>query len=642
MKNGITFISKTLIAIILFTTITLAQNSALYIPRDIVKAYEKGTRSYDGKPGNNYWINHADYKIQAEVFPKDRIVKGTEQITYYNESPDTLRQLSFRLYQDIMKKGNSRDERISPNDETDGVKIDTIIVNGKGIELRSNEKFRGSTFRTATNLYLRNLPQVIAPKKSLSIVVAWSVVIPKETRIRMGAYNDSTLYVAYWYPQVAVYDDVEGWDRVDYGGSVEFYNDFNNFDLEITVPKNYLVWGTGVYKNLKDVVKPEIYERYKEALESDGVIRIVNDEDLKKGATLGGEKVVWKLKAEHVPDVSFATSSGYIWDGISAVVDANGRRVLTDAVYQSKIKAFEDVAAFAKQTVETLSTKLPGVPFPYPKITIFNGEQSYGGGMEIPMMCNNGAYPNKAGQAGVTMHEIAHTYFPFYMGINERKYAWMDEGWATFFTSEQLQNLMPEADELTGNIIGIGRMMGVEGDLPAITPSVIARGGQLLGFTSYTKASIAYHLLKDALGDELFKKCLQEYINRWNGKHPLPWDFFFTFNDVAKENLSWFWNPWFFDRGYPDIAVKNVKVKSGNAEIIVEKIGNVPVPIDLKITFRDSTTENVYRNTASWKTGNKEVKINFKTKKEIQKVELNTKTVPDANDKNNVFEVKKK
>ncbi|MCL6100801.1 MAG: M1 family metallopeptidase [Bacteroidetes bacterium] len=626
------------VAVLIFTQMASAQSSKLYIPRDILKAYEKGTRSYDGKPGPNYWINHTDYNIQAEVFPKEHKVEGHEFVAFYNESPDTLKQLVIRLYQDIMRKGNIHDFPINPADETDGVKIDTLLIDGVGFDINK----RGNTYRTSTNLVLRNIPRLVAPKSSIKLEVKWSVIIPKETRIRMGAYNDSTLYVAYWYPQVAVYDDVDGWDRYDYTGAVEFYDDFNNFNLEITVPKNYLVWGTGLYQNLQDVVKPEIYSRYKEAWESAGVVRIVGEDNLKNGTTLGGDKVVWKLKAEHVPDVSFATSSGYIWDGISAVVDANGRRVLTDAVYPRTQKAFEDVAGYAKGTVETLSKNLPGVPFPYPKITSFNGEQSHGGGMEIPMMCNDGIYPTKAGQAGVTMHEIAHTYFPFYMGINERKYAWMDEGWATFFTSAQLNKLIADADEYTGNIIGVGRLMGREADLPTITPSVIARGGQLLGFTSYMKASVSYSMLKNALGNELFKKCLDEYMSRWNGKHPLPWDFFFTFNDVAKQDLSWFWNPWYFDRGFPDLAVKNVKVKLGKAIVTVEKVGNVPVPIDLIVTYADSTTENVSKNITVWKAGAKEVKVDFKPKKKITKVELNTKTVPDANEKNNVFEMKKK
>jgi hypothetical protein len=625
-----------LIALISISTVT-AQNSKIFVPKNLLKVYEKGTRSYDGKPGPNYWINHADYKIQAQAFPKERVVRGHETITYFNESPDSLMQLVFRLYQDVMKKGNSRDFRVDQSDLTDGVKIDTLIIGGEGLSFNDRMK----VFRNGTNFTVRGLKKPVAPKSSINIEVSWSVIIPKETRQRMGAYNDSTLYVAYWYPQVAVYDDIDGWDRINYGGDVEFYNDINNYELEITVPKNYLVWGTGVYQNLDQVVKPEIASRYKEALESDGVIRIVGEEDLKKGTTIGGDKVTWKLKAEHVSDVSFAVSNGYIWDGLSAVIDANGKRALTDAVYPPQQKAFENVAGYAKLTLETLSSKLPGVPYPFPKMTVFSGEQKYGGGMEMPMMCNNGIYPNKEGQAGVTLHEIAHTYFPFYMGTNERKYAWMDEGWATFFTSAQVSDLEPTANEYIDNIQSVSQRMGNEWDTPAITPSLAARG-QMYGFTEYPKASVSYFMLKDALGDELFKKCLHEYMSRWNGKHPIPWDFFFTFNDVAQQDLSWFWNPWYFDHGYPDLAVKDVKTKKDNTVITVEKVGSVPVSIDLIITYADNSTEKIHKSVSVWKNGNQDADIELKTAKEISKVEINEDFVPDTNKKNNLYEVKKK
>lgn len=635
MKKTLKQICSSAVAIfILFSAATFAQKPSLYIPRNIVKAYENGTRSYEGKPGANYWVNHTDYKIQAEVFPKEHTVQGSAQITYYNQSPDTLRQITLRLYQDINKKGSARESQMSPNDETDGVEIDTLIVNGKGIDTKA----RGGVFRRGTNMMIF-LPEKMMPNSSINLEVKWSVIIPKETRMRMGAYNDSTLYVAYWYPQVAVYDDVDGWDRFNYTGEVEFYNDQNNYDLEITVPANYLVWGTGAYQNLQEILKPEIYARYKEALESDGVIRIVSEEDLKNGPTQKNERTTWKLKAENVSDVSFATTNGYVWDGISAVVDASGRRVLTDAVYPTKSKSWEEVAYYAKLSVENLSKQWPGVPFPYFKITVFNGETMGGGGMEMPMMCNNGMGRTPASQAGVTLHEIAHNYFPFYMGTNERKYAWMDEGWATFFTSSMLKDIVPGADEFTGNVIQLGRGMGTELDLPMITPSVT--GGPMLNFNSYTKASVSYYVLRDLLGDELFAKALHEYMNRWHGKHPLPWDFFFTFNDVAKEDLSWFWNAWYFDRGFPDLAVKSVKSKGGNTDIVVEKIGNVPVPVDLIVTYTDKSTENIHKSASVWKTGNKETKINLKTKKEIQKIELDSKLVPDADQNNNVFEVNK-
>lgn len=626
----------TLTLILLFAcTQLIAQHNSLYMPPNIKKAYEKGTRSFDGTPGKNYWVNKTDYKIKAEVFPKERLIKGTANMKFYNNSPDSLSSIVIRLYQDIMKMGMSRDYAVNPADINKGIILDTVIINGSGIDLNS----RAKSSRNGTNLFLRELSPKIYSNTFADIEIRWSVTIPKESRIRMGAYNDSTLYVAYWYPQIAVYDDIDGWDRQDYAGAVEFYNDINNFEVEITAPKNFIVWGTGLYENLDEVLKPHIIERYNEARESDGLIRIINEEDLKVGATLDKEKLIWKLKADNVPDFTFALSSGYIWDGISAEIDDKGARVLTDAVYSPMAEGFANTAIHAKASVEYLSKEMPAVPFPYPKITTFNGEQGFGGGMEAPMMTNNGVYPTESGQLGVTLHEIAHTYFPFYMGTNERKYAWMDEGWATYITYDLVVKTFPEVDELTANISNMGREMGSERDMPIYSLSYATRGGSLT-FSSYIKSSVAYYFLREALGHDLFLKALHEYINRWNGKHPIPYDFFFTFNDIAKEDLSWFWNPWFMNKHFPDLAIKSVRQKGNKSEIIVENIGGVPVPVDLIVTYSDKSSEAIKHTISVWKKGHKEFKLEFSSSKKISKVEVDTKKVPDADKSNNYIELK--
>jgi hypothetical protein len=632
MKAGI---FTTMVVLIFVSAYTTAQNNSLYMAPNIKKAYEKGARSFDGRPGKNYWVNKTDYIIKAEVFPKERLIKGTTNMKFYNNSPDSLSSLVIRLYQDIMKKGMSRDYRVNAEDITDGVIIDTVIINGSGIDLNS----RAKSTRNGTNLFLRELSPKIYSNTSADIEIRWSVTIPKESRIRMGAYNDSTLYVAYWYPQIAVYDDIDGWDRQDYAGAVEFYNDINNYEVEITAPKNFVVWGTGLYKNLEEVLKPHIIERYNEALDSDGLVRIINEEDLKTGPTLDKEKLTWKFKAENVPDFTFALSSGYIWDGISAEIDDKGTRVLTDAVYPPSSTGFANTAIHAKASVEYLSKEMPAVPFPYPKITTFNGEQAFGGGMESPMMVNNGVYPTESGQLGVTLHEIAHSYFPFYMGTNERKYAWMDEGWATYFTYDLVTQTYPEDDELATNITNMGREMGSERDLPIYSLSYATRGANLT-FSSYIKSSVAYHFLREALGHDLFLKALHEYINRWKGKHPIPYDFFFTFNDVAKEDLSWFWNPWFMNKHFPDLAIKSVRPKGNKTEITVENMGGVPVPVNLNVTYDDKSTEAIKHNISVWKKGNREFKLEFSSNKKITKVEVDTRAVPDADKSNNYIETK--
>ncbi len=631
--NGYYFL---FVILLCFSAQTTLAQTKLYVPRNILKAYEKGTRSFDGKPGKNYWVNSSDYKITAEIFPDTRTLKGKETITYYNNSPDSLNSFVFRLYHDNMKKGSGRNFAVHPSDVTEGIKLDTIIINGVGVNFKSKDY---TVRRSSTNLFITKFPHKIAPGSSAKIEIEWQQPpIPKETRIRMGAYTDSTFFFAYWYPQISVYDDIDGWDEQEYGGQVEFYNDIGNFDVELTAPGDFLIWATGLIQNLKEIIQPKILERYVQAQTSDSTVKIVEQEDYNnKSVFIEKEKHTWHFKAENVPDFTFGMAKNYLWNGTSTVVDSKtGRRVFTDAVNPPGRKFDEETPSIAQLSLKYFSYEWPGIPFPYPKITIFNGEQNWGGGMESPMMCNDGTYHTRGGHVGVTVHEMSHTYFPFYMGINERKYAWMDEGWAVFLTFDLVKRLTPEEDEMPGTIKALNRHLGNEYMMPlvSLSHSVTTSG---TGVMFYQQPGIAYLILKDFLGEDMFKKCLHEYMNNWNGKHPIPYDFFFTFDNVSGQDLSWFWNPWFFERGFPDLSVKGIN--EGN-NIVIEKIGSYPVPIDLKIIYSDGSEEIIHRIASVWKNGNSEHNINVGGNKEIKKVEILTLLGPDVNPKNNVYEIK--
>ncbi len=602
-----------------------AQSNELHIATEIKQAYKKNTRSKDGKVSPSYWQNRSDYTIKAELNPKTRQLSGEETITYTNNSPDSLAMFVFRLYQDRYKKGANRDEEVALEDLHDGVEIKKMRIDGQEIDL---SKVR----RRGTNLLVR-LNKYLMPKTQAKIEISWALQIPIGSDGRMGIFGENNYFVAYWFPQMAVYDDISGWDLLNYTGTTEFYNDFGNFDVQLTVPKDFLLWATGVFQNPEEILNEPFLQRYKQAQTSDKVINIVNKEEAKSGnITKNTEKLSYKFKADYVTDFAFATSNNYLWDAGSVVVDnATGRRVTVGAAYKASSRDFYSVAEHGLRSVEFLSKEMPAVPFPYPNLTVFNGT----GGMEFPMMVNDGESPSNADEVFVTSHEIAHTYFPFYMGINERKYAWMDEGFAQFLPMDLQVRLAPEMDTKMDNIQNYAYAAGREAEMPMMLPSH-QQTGFTYGICSYYRPGTAYVLLRELLGEEVFKKTLKEYIHRWNGKHPMPYDFFYTFEDVSKQNLTWFWKPWFFEIGVPDLAIKSA---DASGKIVIEKKGALPIPINLELILEDGSKEYAYESAAIWKDGKTEFTINKKTKKKIKKVLLGSIHTPDNDLNNNSMDI---
>jgi aminopeptidase N len=255
-----------------------------------------------------------------------------------------------------------------------------------------------------------------------------------------------------------------------------------------------------------------------------------------------------------------------------------------------------------------------------------------GGGMETPMMANNGAPRRFQDFVELLFHEAAHTYFPFYMGTNERKYAWMDEGWAAYLPAGMVAEYIPESDYLAEYMDSYTGFAGQEAEMPLMIPSYQHNNFSSARVAAYTRPAMAYHFLRDALGHELFKEALHAYMHRWNGKHPLPYDFFNTFNDVSGEDLSWFWQPWFFEFGYPDLGIKEVRE---NNEVVIEKVGNIPIPISLYYISENNQSEKFYFNTATWKDGKSEFVVKLSPDLKIKSLELGNEHIPDVDLENN-------
>ncbi len=621
--------SITIIFTLFISSFIMAQG--LYMPRDIQNAYKKGTRSMNGKPGEKYWQNFGRYNIQITATPPDRTVKGIEEITYINNSPDTLKRLNMKLILNIHRPGAARFGNADADYLTNGVQIDNFLVNGE-TKKWDNDKASG------TNQYI-SLNKPLLPHDSVKLNINWHFEVSKQSG-REGMIDSTTFYLAYFYPRVAVYDDYNGWDTLAFLDAQEFYNDFNDYTLKVSVPKNYLVWATGTLQNTGEVLQPEYIKRLEKSFTSDSVIHIATAQDLKdKNITLQKELNTWVWKANNISDMAVGISDHYDWDATSVVVDdATKRRASMQAAFADNAPDFHFAAQNGRNSLDWLSHNWPGVPYPFPKMTSFQGFAD----MEYPMMVNDSHEDDIQFAQFVQDHEIAHTYFPFYMGINESRYAYMDEGWATTFelligTSEVGKD---KAEKLYKSF-RVNRWIhdkSTAEDLPIITPSSEQRGGY--GNNAYGKPSLSYFALKDMLGDDSFKKALHTYMNNWNGKHPIPWDYFNSMSTATGRNLNWFFNNWFFTNNYIDLEIKFQSKVNTVYTFAINNIGGFAIPFDMKVTYDDGTSETLHKTPEIWQLNEKQVIMTLKTPKKIKEVTIDGGIFMDADESNNKWTLK--
>lgn len=602
----------------------LAQ-TPLYMPLNIKKAYDNGTRTYTGAPGSKYWQNKARYDIQVTFDPAANLVSGTERISYVNNSPDTLQQVNFKLFPNLFQKGAVRSMGIAAADLTDGVAIRHMRINGRDKALPAN--IRG------TNMPV-GIPDLY-PGDTALFQLDFSYKLNGQSHIRTGAVDSGAYFIAYFFPRIAVYDDVNGWDMISYTGAQEFYNDFSNFRVAITVPGNYEVWATGNLENTGEVYTEKYRQRIAAAEKSSSIIAVIDSNDIRAGnITRNKRSNTWRYAADNVTDFAFALSNHYLWNATSVEVDAaTQRRTRVDVAFNASHADFFDVIHYARITVDKMSRYFPRWPFPYSHETVFDGLDQ----MEYPMMVNDNPLADKAQAIELTDHEIFHTMFPFYMGINETRYAWMDEGWATI--GEWI--ISPCIDSTIVDDYGMSSyntIAGQSNDLPVMTPS--NQITDAYGPNSYPKPALGYLYIKDMLGDSLFLKALHYYISQWNGKHPQPYDFFNCMNTGAGKNMNWFWKSWFFDNGYPDLAIARVTQKGKLGAVEIVSRGTKPVPVDLTIRFADNRTIRLHRSIAAWEHGNKTLTLTFPSPQKIKQVTLGSTWVADANIKDNEYLVK--
>lgn len=620
-----------LLLFVLAVQTSFAQQS-LFEPQNIKQAYQNNTRSKEGIPGKNYWQNTARYSIEIMANPPGKNIKGTETISYKNNSPAAIKNLVIKLILNIHMPGAARQSSAGKDYLTNGIIIDKFFVN-------DDEKPFG--YVGANTQKQVNLNDAVAPGDSVQLKFEWHYDLSKQSG-REGMLDSTSFFLAYFYPRVAVMDDVFGWDRMNFTDAQEFYNDFNDYEVAITVPVNYLVWGTGDLINGAQVLQPGYLEKLNKSFTSDEVINIVTAEDIQAHhITVQNPTNTWRWQAKNVSDVAFCISNHYVWDAASVVVDKKtGRRASCQSAYLNSSKNFHNQVKHIQHALDWFSNNWPGIPYPFQKSTIIQGFAD----MEYPMMANDSPQDDDIFQRFIAEHEIAHSYFPFYMGINEHRYGFMDEGWTTAF--EYLIGIHEMGKEKAGYFFKQFRVGGWalhpndETQVPIITPLNIL-SGSAMGINEYGKPALAYLALKDMMGDDLFKKCLHGFMNRWNGKHPIPWDMFYSFNNIAGKNLNWFWNNWFFTSGFMDVAVENVVAGKGGYQIIIKNKGGFVIPVDFKITFTDGSLLDKHFTAAIWEANSSKAVIPIITTKKIAYLKVDGGIFMDANEKDNNWGHKK-
>ncbi|HVB02134.1 MAG TPA: hypothetical protein VNE41_00305 [Chitinophagaceae bacterium] len=340
-----------------------ARSQSLYMPRNVRQAFLNGTRSADGFPGKNYWQNRARYDIHVTALPPDRKISGSEQITYFNQSPDTLKTLVFKLIQNIHIPGAIRFGDADSDYFNNGVHVDSFLINGKREKWVTNPgHFTWQEIR---------LTDPLIPGDSIHLYFRWHYRISLKSG-REGMIDSTTYYLAYFYPRVAVYDDYYGWDRMNFTGEQEFYNDFNDYTLKVSVPENYLVWATGMLQNPAEVLQPVFASKLDRSMHTSAVIHIATPSDLaSKQITLQKAINTWIFTASHITDMAIGLSDHYDWDASSLVVDeAKERRVSIQAAYNDRAADFHHAVKIGSYSVNWYSHHWPGVPFPFPKMTV--------------------------------------------------------------------------------------------------------------------------------------------------------------------------------------------------------------------------------------------------------------------------------
>ena len=577
-------------------------------------------RRQNGAPGREYWQQRADYTIVATLDTAAKRLQGSVTIRYTNNSPDTLRSLWLQLDQNLFRPGstgsllNAASSRFGGAGFDGGYTIESFFqASAAPPRPGANRPTTGARAqlpvetRVDQTMMEVDLATPLAPGQATALLIAYHFNIPEHGADRMG--REGTLYeMAQWYPRMAVYDDIEGWNTDQYLGQGEFYLEYGNYDYQITLPAGYIVAATGTLQNPLEVLTAVQRARLATAARSDSTIHIVTEQELAAGSARprAAGSLTWKFRAENVRDVAWAASPEYLWDASS------WEGILAHAYYRPAAKKnWSDVARQSRYSIKEYSTRW--FRYPYPQISAVEGLVS---GMEYPMVAMESDAERMEDLYSVVTHEIGHNWFPMIVGSNERSFAWMDEGFNTFINTFAEEGYFKRDDSAVrkGELSFVLQNDQAPTAQPMITPANRYRGNANLGSLAYIKPSIMLLTLRNKVLDStVFDAAMREYTRRWAFKHPYPADFIRTIEDVSGRDLAWFWRGWVFTTAALDIGIESVtqRVQGGGnvARITLRNQGQQVMPVELRLTLRDGTTRAVQLPVEIWYGGDRYVAV---------------------------------
>ena len=561
-------------------------------------------RSSNGAPGPDYWQNTADYEIHANLDPSSKTLSADEVISYTNNSPDLLPSLWIQLDQNIYRK-DSRSLTASGwerNEYTEGFVLDSVAVDGRA--LAATRDYLVSD----TRLQIR-LPQALgAHGGKLRVRIRYHYVIPGEFGGRTSWVKTSRgeIYdVAQWYPRMAVYDDLRGWDTLPYLGG-EFYLEYGHFDYFVTLPADMLIAGSGELQNPKDVLTKRMLERLETARNSDRTVTIRGAGDIADTADRAATRT-WHFRMDNTRDVAFSASSAFLWDA-ARIRLPGGAHSLAMSFYP--VESAGDAAwgrstEYLKHAVEEFSRRW--YVYPYPAAVNVAGGSS---GMEYPGMLFDGIEDKGKDLFWITAHEIGHTWFPMIVGFNERRDPWMDEGFNTFidvYESDAFENGVygPKRDSEYapggGNPVDEIAAVLADPEAPVMLTRADAIQEKYRHPVTYFKPALGLVLLREQiLGPARFDWTFRKFIQDWAFRHPSPSDFFRAMQSEGGEDLSWFWRGWYMNNWTADLAIAAVSSSGGEAHITVENRGRLVMPATVQVQFKDGSTVRVALSAETW------------------------------------------